>query len=327
LLQLEDDSFAGTAYTDQGDALVVFDAGGQIKWTLPGSYPRMATAGGGLITTAGFQYSADGAATGIMAVSEFQSWTGHVYQLGPAQLQRIETFPVLLGATFWPQQGGNPSQIGAQSIRLRFSVTDDPVKTAVIATRLLQLKGKLAADAVSPNGTCAAWLTNPVRPAENWSLYLSEMIAMNRYVHGIYEIENPKGKRTVDDTIAASINGKNPDGTYILPAEPFVGINDNGAFYRSTNLRGNPWALDPDGRNQGHYGGGNPRAQADTLLHELAHLIVGQDRILAPNESVPRKELISIAFVHDFPSREGQDHNRRVLTNKCGNLILTFPKQ
>src|SRR5262249_43914368 len=211
VLQLENDDFAGVGRTWAGNAVLVFSAWGVVKWTLAGYYPMLATAGGGLVADSGSSHSmfdAGGNATGNVFVPTFQSWNSKVYEIG--SVQRIERFPVLPAATFWPQYAGSPSQNGAQSNKFKFTETQagDPARIALIADRLSQVKQKLEADT---NGTCAAWLTNPVRPELTWSSVLSVMIANQMYAHGIYEIETANGRRRVDDQTAASINGTNPD--------------------------------------------------------------------------------------------------------------------
>jgi hypothetical protein len=152
------------------------------------------------------------------------------------------------------------------------------------------------------------------------------------YAHGIYEIETPTSRRTVDDGTTAAANGINPDGSELMPPGKLLGINDNGAFFNATNSQGRPYLKHPPGPNRGNDGGNNPRAQADTLLHELAHLVVGQQFLVpttVPRGTPPAPALLSIAFLHDslFVNPGGQNNNRQLLTAKCGNLILTFPAQ
>jgi hypothetical protein len=121
---------------------------------------------------------------------------------------------------------------------------------------------------------------------------------------------------TLDDRHSAAVNGRNPDGTGFLPPQVLIGVNDNISFYRATNLKGVPYL------NQGnHYGGNNPRSHSETLLHELAHLLV-QDRFMP----LP----IIDAFVSDSIMSQGQhyqvgqNHNRNLLDRKCGSIIRTF---
>ena len=67
--------------------MVSFDQTGAMRWMVPGNYqPQIATADGGLIATdpSGVAITFDqyGYATGVLAGSPTQSWTGSTYQLG-----------------------------------------------------------------------------------------------------------------------------------------------------------------------------------------------------------------------------------------------------
>lgn len=116
VLQLEDGSFAGAVPSASDNILLVFDTTGNIKWTLPGYYPVMATAGGGLVASGGessYAFDEDGNATGQVVMTPFQSWVGNTYQHG--SVVRTATLPVIpSGRSFWAQRGGNPSGTGAK---------------------------------------------------------------------------------------------------------------------------------------------------------------------------------------------------------------------
>ena len=112
-LQLEDGSFVGRAYGNAGAALLVFDAGGHVKWTLPGSDPVMATAGGGLIASSAAgasAFDANGNATGPVADVPIQSWLGNAYRLGSVE-QFVSPVYAVAG-TFGALRGGNASGNG-----------------------------------------------------------------------------------------------------------------------------------------------------------------------------------------------------------------------
>jgi hypothetical protein len=152
-------------------------------------------------------------------------------------------------------------------------------------------------------------------------VFLPLAISDHTYARGMFRLEGRAGGRTttkVTDLIAATIQGKNPgEADWVLPEQVLFAVNDVGAFYRSTTIDGQRYA--EGGRSQ--YGGGNPRAQAETLLHELAHLVVGIDMMPA--------SLRNVSFLHDF-AEVGRDRrqrtNRELLNAKCGNLIRTFPR-
>jgi hypothetical protein len=118
VLQLADGSYVGNA----SGAMVAFDASGNVKWTVPGYNPDMATADGGIIADAGGSFNiftrmytpgsastfdATGLATGQLASLPTQSWTGNAYQDGP--LGSVLPLPVYLASSYWPLNGANPS--------------------------------------------------------------------------------------------------------------------------------------------------------------------------------------------------------------------------
>jgi hypothetical protein len=115
VLQLEDDSFAATAYIDQGDALVVFDVGGQIKWMMPGYYPTMATAGGGLIAataTGNYAFDDGGNAAGQIATLPTYAWHGNAYTSTTAGIAQLVMPNVEWATSYTAMYGGNPSANG-----------------------------------------------------------------------------------------------------------------------------------------------------------------------------------------------------------------------
>ena len=93
VLQPQDGSFVGTvqvwydADMNPQTDMVAFDQTGSVRWMVPGNYqPQIATADGGVIATdpSGVAITFDqyGSATGVLAGSPTQSWTGSTYQLG-----------------------------------------------------------------------------------------------------------------------------------------------------------------------------------------------------------------------------------------------------
>ena len=113
-LQLEDGSFAGTMRGFSGDTLLVFDAAGHIKWSLPGSRPVIATAGGGLIAdgAAGtYAFDAGGSATAQLAsLPQLTSWLGSGYNYG--SVEHVVSADMPLAGTFAAVLYGNASANG-----------------------------------------------------------------------------------------------------------------------------------------------------------------------------------------------------------------------
>ncbi len=112
VLQREDGSFIGTVSTETGNAMVGFSSSGSSLFSVAGDYqPQIATADGGVIATnAGSTVTFDenGNATGQLARSVTQSWSGNQYQIGSVE---AVAGPLVFedGASFWPIAGGNPS--------------------------------------------------------------------------------------------------------------------------------------------------------------------------------------------------------------------------
>jgi hypothetical protein len=101
MLQLSDDSFA--ASTAQG--LTVFDAQGQIRWTVPAGTPAIATSGGGLVTSDGLELDSNGSAMALRRLYT-QSWLSNLYQLG--SIEQVSSPPVILAASFAQVAGAGP---------------------------------------------------------------------------------------------------------------------------------------------------------------------------------------------------------------------------
>ena len=111
VLELDETTRAGIGANGVG--VQVFDASGQIKWTLPGYYPLMATFGGGLIARSvngGFyEFGPDGTAVGQLAILSIQSWLGNSYRQG--SVEQVAETPIA-PSRFTEQTGGNPSADG-----------------------------------------------------------------------------------------------------------------------------------------------------------------------------------------------------------------------
>jgi hypothetical protein len=118
ILQLEDGSFAGLASAFSGDVLLVFDKTGDIKWTLPGFEPVLATESGGLIASSGgitYAFDASGSSVGLVpSVPQIQSWIGDAYEIG--SIVHRAWSPNRFGSSLWPQRGGNPSGTGPRRV-------------------------------------------------------------------------------------------------------------------------------------------------------------------------------------------------------------------
>ena len=108
VLQLQDGSFVGSA----GD-MVAFDATGNVRWTVPGYQPQIATADGGVIATdpntgSAVTFDQNGNATGQLCSLPTYSWPGYVYQ-SSGVLAQIRRPMIDFGLSFAQFQGGSPS--------------------------------------------------------------------------------------------------------------------------------------------------------------------------------------------------------------------------
>jgi hypothetical protein len=126
VLQAQDGSFVGTAWVALSSwpwsqpAIVAFDPSGNVRWSVPGYEPRIATADGGVIAqstdpdtgeiTSTVMFDKDGNAAGQMAGLPVQSWVGNMYQ-GTGSGVQAEVAPSIpeADASFWAVAGGNES--------------------------------------------------------------------------------------------------------------------------------------------------------------------------------------------------------------------------
>uniref|UniRef100_Q01V11 Cell surface receptor IPT/TIG domain protein n=1 Tax=Solibacter usitatus (strain Ellin6076) TaxID=234267 RepID=Q01V11_SOLUE len=123
VLQAEDGSFVGTrAWEDEASephfTMVAFDENGNVRWSVPGYEPKIATADGGVIaqawdedeydfTGAVVTFDQNGNATGQMASLPTYSWHGDAYRVGSIDL--VVANPLYIALSFWPFQGANAS--------------------------------------------------------------------------------------------------------------------------------------------------------------------------------------------------------------------------
>jgi hypothetical protein len=116
VLQLEDDSFAGTVGYFPNVTILVFNTAGEIKWTLPGYSPAMATPGGGLIAgnaTGTHAFDGDGNAIGQVASVPIYSWVKAAYTFRSGSgLAQVVAPNIEWGTSFAAMPYGNPSATG-----------------------------------------------------------------------------------------------------------------------------------------------------------------------------------------------------------------------
>jgi hypothetical protein len=122
VLQAQDGSFVGTAWTGEyGDVpyLVAFDATGNVRWSVPGYGPKIATADGGVIaqaydpdtydfTGSAVTFDLNGSATG-QGTAATPSWRGKTYSILGGSLADLAQPPPKYASAFEVVAGGNPS--------------------------------------------------------------------------------------------------------------------------------------------------------------------------------------------------------------------------
>ena len=110
VLQLQDGSYVGQAYTDIGLQMLNFDQSGHIKWSVPGDGPSMALADGTIVGTSGATYDQNGGVTGQAAGSNtMPAWTGSSYSSAGAAVASVVETPPLYAPTYAAVSGGNQS--------------------------------------------------------------------------------------------------------------------------------------------------------------------------------------------------------------------------
>ena len=97
--------------------MIAFDATGNVRWSVPGEQPQIATEDGGVIGQSGITYDQNGNATGQMGASLTQSWTGNEYSSSGSAASIITPTVYPDAASFWPQAGGNPSENGTAFVQ------------------------------------------------------------------------------------------------------------------------------------------------------------------------------------------------------------------
>jgi len=117
VLQAQDGSFIG--FSGPGWNMVSFDASGAVRWSVPGYYPLMALADGGVIATTDYVsatiFDKNGGAMGQIANMPTYSWRGNLYQLGSVDRMAYPPVPsptIDMALTLCAWLGCNPSGNG-----------------------------------------------------------------------------------------------------------------------------------------------------------------------------------------------------------------------
>jgi hypothetical protein len=118
VLQAQDGSFVGTTCpgcpAGDGD-IVSFDATGNVRWTVTGDKPYIATDDGGVIGQSGITYDQNGNATGQVSLYT-QSWRGYMYTDGDVAKRAAPPHPLADSGS--PFAGTNASGTLAAVLRV-----------------------------------------------------------------------------------------------------------------------------------------------------------------------------------------------------------------
>ncbi|HEV2352363.1 MAG TPA: hypothetical protein VG028_21215, partial [Terriglobia bacterium] len=119
ILQAEDGSYFGTetwnVVNSYYSSMQAFDLSGNVKWSVPGFTPVIATSDGGVIaksTTGEYEtFDQNGVANGMMASLPTYSWVANAYQDGP--LNQVAAPTINFAPSFLAMLGGNDSLNGS----------------------------------------------------------------------------------------------------------------------------------------------------------------------------------------------------------------------
>jgi hypothetical protein len=155
-LQAQDGSFVGTALDNSTNPatpnMVAFDASGNVRWSVPGYTPQIASADGGVIATdpntgSAITFDQNGNVTGRLGNLPTQSWTLNEYQVGSTD-QVVAAF-INFGVSFAPFQRGSTSPGTPQNVPVD-SKANETVKNILTRSRWRQFS----------KSTCASVFAN-----------------------------------------------------------------------------------------------------------------------------------------------------------------------
>ncbi len=279
VLQLEDGSFVGSVWGD-GPVMVAFDQSGNILWSVPNVFPKIATGDGGVIaqtydpdtqdfTGAVFTFDQNGNATGAPRGLPTYSWMGDAY-LQQGSVEQISAGLLFVrydvASSFWAVAEGNYSHNATADALIR-TFSDNEASSDITVSSFSQtganqqtitnvLTDILQGLNSGNYGGCSTWLTG--KATDSVSVSIASLVRFNAYGHGQFNKNHT----------AAFVGQHNLDGTPTgVPDGVGFAVNDTGSFFN---------AKDGDktftvGRRA--YAGGTLRAQAAILTHELGHLM------------------------------------------------------
>jgi hypothetical protein len=125
-VQAQDGSFVGSYLDDSNQTdMVAFDAGGNVRWTVPNEQPQYATHDGGVVGTSGIFYDERGNARNLLTPA-LQSWLTESYVSTGGAIADVQLPQIQWASSYQAITGGNPS-FNETSVGVAQSVEGLPV--------------------------------------------------------------------------------------------------------------------------------------------------------------------------------------------------------
>ncbi|HTV60668.1 MAG TPA: kelch repeat-containing protein [Verrucomicrobiae bacterium] len=203
--------------------------------------------------------------------------------------------PVELSSSPFYGPDGNGGNAAIQNVSVTNFSTQGTNQSTI--TEVLQ---ELQA-ALPSNGTCNAWLVGSGKGAGTSGLQeIQDLLQSVAYGHGTVNV----GSNISYETWAFS-GDVNPDHTLVngLPTGIALTVNDAGGFFNTNAPDGPPYNGVQFKLGPHHYLGNTLRAQAATLIHEVAH------------------QITVAGFQDDFGNNKAEEANNKAVVTNCGQLI------
>lgn len=174
------------------------------------------------------------------------------------------------------------------------NASSDGPNQALIVSVFGKIKTALDADASSAHPSCSSWLKAGSTTVETLLTGGDPANPVNNFGHGVFSIKS----------VSAFTFGRNPDGSPLgVPANFAITVNDNGAFFKATDDKGNAFSV-----GKRRYNGGTLKAQANILIHELGHVLSDAGAGAS-------------GFQHDFGILKAGEANNALVDQNCRLLI------
>jgi hypothetical protein len=225
VLQAQDGTFLGT---DPNGNMIRFDQSGNIKWSVSGDTPQIATDENGVIGASGTTYDATGNASGQAGSLAMVSWTGNAYTDGPVDQVLTSTLNVA-DTSFAPQANSNPSKNNAS---LRRCAPLDPTTASTLGSAFSSLTTLLKTKICA---FCISSIFEPLNTSQaEFTVYLQQD---HEFCDGTQSSE-PGGTIGVNyDTVADYFKVEQQAPDYVIAATALGGGENKRFFIWATGER------------------------------------------------------------------------------------------